>query len=407
MTIYVLTQSSADDTSLFKVVYDEQVSSSVLNNDLKTIKSWAFQWKMQFNPDPKKQAVQIIFSRKRTKPDHPQIFFNDTAVSQLPKHTHLGLTLDSELTFTFHIQKAITKAGKGIGVFRFKSKYLHRDVLDQLYKLYVRPHLDYYDIIYHKHYPDLKLDFTKKLESVQYSATLAVSGAWKGTNTDRIYEELWEPLYYRKWQRRLTHFYKLITTRSLSYLYEYVPQCREVSYNLRRNSNYENYAIRTESFSHSYFPYCVREWNQLDPQIEAQPSVSLFKKKLIELIRPNKHSIYKVVDLKGVQLLTRLRVKFSDLHEHRFRHNFFVTPVCMCNKDDETTEHYLLRCCLHRLHHVALLENVSIILKFDVSTPSERDLCLLLLYGDDNINEYSNRSLLEWTIKFIHDSGRF
>ena len=42
------------------------------------------------------------------------------------------------------------------------SKYLHRDVLDQLYKLYVRPHLDYCDIIYHKHDPDLKLDFTKK-----------------------------------------------------------------------------------------------------------------------------------------------------------------------------------------------------------------------------------------------------
>ena len=74
----------------------------------------------------------------------------------------------------------------------------------------------------------------------------------------------------------------------------------------------------------------------------------------------------------------------------------------MCNEDDETTEHYLLHWRLHRLHRVALLENVSIILKFDVSTLSERDLCLLLLYGDYNINEYSNRSLLESTIKFIH-----
>ena len=51
----------ADGTSLFKVVYDEQVSSSVLNNDLETIKLWAFQYKMQFNPDPNKQAVQMLF----------------------------------------------------------------------------------------------------------------------------------------------------------------------------------------------------------------------------------------------------------------------------------------------------------------------------------------------------------
>ena len=227
----------------------------------------------------------MIFSRKRTKPDHLLIFFNDTTVNQLPKHTHLGLTLDTQLTFALHIQEAIIKARKGIGILRFMSKYMHRDELDQLYKLYVKPHLDYCDIIYHKHDPDLKLDFTKKLELVQYSAALAVSGAWKGMNTDRIYEELgWDPLYYRRWQGRLTYFYKLITTYSPSYLYEYVLQSREVSYNLRRNSNYENYAIRTESFSHSYFPYCVREWYQLDPQIKSQPSVILFKKKLIELI---------------------------------------------------------------------------------------------------------------------------
>ena len=245
------------------------------------------------------------------------------------------------------------------------------------------------------------------LESFQYSAALTVSGTWKGTNTDRIYEELgWEPLYYHRWQRRLIHFYKLITTHSSSYLYEYVPQCREVSYNLRRNSNYENYAIRTESFSQSYFPYCVRECNQLDQKIKSQPPVSLFKKKRIELIWPNKHSVYKVVDLKGVQLFTRLHVKFSDLREHRFQHNFFVTPVCMCNEDDETTEYYLLCCRLHCLHRVALVENMSIILKFNVSTLSERDLCLLLLYGDNNINEYSNCSLLESTVKFIHDSSR-
>ena len=44
----------ADDTSLFTVVYDETVSAQVLNSDLKTIEEWAYQWKMQFNPDVNK-----------------------------------------------------------------------------------------------------------------------------------------------------------------------------------------------------------------------------------------------------------------------------------------------------------------------------------------------------------------
>ena len=51
----------ADDTSLFSVVYDESVTAEKLNKDLETISKWAHQWKMQFNPDKNKQAVQVIF----------------------------------------------------------------------------------------------------------------------------------------------------------------------------------------------------------------------------------------------------------------------------------------------------------------------------------------------------------
>ena len=60
------------------------------------------------------------------------------------------------------------------------SKYVLRDVLDQMYKLYARPHLDYGDIIYHMFDPELTLEFTKKLEAVQYSLALAVSGSGEG-----------------------------------------------------------------------------------------------------------------------------------------------------------------------------------------------------------------------------------
>ena len=126
------------------------------------------------------------------------------------QHRHLGMILDSKLTFLSHIKEAIVKARRGIGIIRFLSKYVAHDVLDQIYKLYVRPHLDYGDIIYHKYDPEFKLDFTKWLESTQYSAALAVSGAWRGANTDKIYEELgWEILYYRRWYRCLYHFYEL------------------------------------------------------------------------------------------------------------------------------------------------------------------------------------------------------
>ena len=54
----------ADDTSLFSVVKNVDSSNIDLNNDLKKISEWAFQWKMNLNPDPTKQPQELIFLAK-------------------------------------------------------------------------------------------------------------------------------------------------------------------------------------------------------------------------------------------------------------------------------------------------------------------------------------------------------
>ena len=66
----------ADDTSLFSVVHDTQTSANDLNKDLKITNNWVFQWKMNFNPDPTKQAHEVIFSRETKEIYHPPLVFN-------------------------------------------------------------------------------------------------------------------------------------------------------------------------------------------------------------------------------------------------------------------------------------------------------------------------------------------
>ena len=172
------------------------------------------------------------------------------------------MILDSKLNFHSYIREAIIKARRGIGIICSLFKYVSRDVLDQIYKLYVRPHLDYGDIIYHRYDPEFKLNFTKKLESTQYSAALAVSGTWRGTDTDKLYEELgWEILYYMRWYRRLCHSYNLRNDQRLMYLFSEIPQERTVQYSSRRLSAYEPNVKSTERFSHTYFQNCLSEWN--------------------------------------------------------------------------------------------------------------------------------------------------
>ena len=71
-----------------------------LCEDLDKIKEWAFQWKMSFNPDPSKQAQEVIFTRKVKKVVHPPIFFNNKPVQQVSLQNNLGLLLDISLMNT-------------------------------------------------------------------------------------------------------------------------------------------------------------------------------------------------------------------------------------------------------------------------------------------------------------------
>ena len=86
------------------------------------------------------------------------------------------------------------------------TSYASRGVLDQIYKFYLQPHLYYDNIIYHKYGPELKLGFTKKLQSIQYSAALAATGAWRGTNTDKDCIETFCN-YIKGEARRLYHMF--------------------------------------------------------------------------------------------------------------------------------------------------------------------------------------------------------
>ena len=140
-------------------------------------------------------------------------------------YQHLGIVLDKKLSFSAHIREAISETRKGRGMLKYLSSYLPRHTLNELYKLYVRPHLDYGDVIYHvpakicAFSQNITLsNMMEKLESVQYSAALAVTRTWRGTSREKLYMELgWESQNLRRWSRRLTLFYKFMNDLTPAY----------------------------------------------------------------------------------------------------------------------------------------------------------------------------------------------
>ena len=136
----------ADDTSLFSVVHNINSTTNDLKSDL--IKNnWAFQWKMRFNPDPNKQAQEVIFSRKINKIDHPPLYFNQNLVKSSSTHKHLGMVLDTRLDFNLHLKNVQNKVNKTIGLLCKLKNTLPRTSLITIFKSFIRPHLDYGDII--------------------------------------------------------------------------------------------------------------------------------------------------------------------------------------------------------------------------------------------------------------------
>ena len=133
----------------------------------------------------------------------------------------MSLVLDNKLTFKKHVKDKLNKAYFGVGKIKRLRDILPRDSLVTIYKSFIRPHLDYGDVIYDQPNNDL---FSDKIEQLQYKTCLAIKGAIQGTSREYLYNELrLESLSSRRWCRKLCTIYKLLSTQCPKYLFSIIP----------------------------------------------------------------------------------------------------------------------------------------------------------------------------------------
>ena len=106
--------------------------------------------------------------------------------------------------------------------------------------------------------------------------------------------------------------------------------------------------------------------------------------------------------------LTKIRVRFSDLRDHRFNHNFNCKrSCCRCGLDDESSAHFLLCCPMFADERASLLSKISDIIHADVSVLPCNHLVHILLYGSNVCNSITNKLILRETTIFVRNTGRF
>ena len=403
----------ADDTSLFETVKNRQISISNLEHDLQIVQDWGKQWRMSFNPDPTKPPVLIIFSTKR-KSIAPVLFFNGIQVKTLEEHKHLGLTFDSKLKFHSHITGCIKKSKRILGSLRLISKYLPRSALDRCYKSFVRSKLEYGDVIYHKCPFNKSLmplsdtnmtSIMRNLESIQYKASLIVTGAWHGTSRSKLYNELgWESLNNRRWFKQMCLFYKIVSNKTPTYLKIFLNDTISP-----RNDFQRPFFTRTNKYMTSFFPSCVYSWNNvLTGDHKNVQSLNRFKTGLIKLIRPARTRNFGIDSSNDLKYLTQLRLELNSLKANKFRHNFNDTNDPFCNEEDgiEDTYHFLVACKKYIAERKILFRNIFINTGLNLLLKPDSEIQKILLYGDNSLSDEDNKSLLTMTIKYICSSKR-
>ena len=94
-----------------------------------------------------------------------------------------------------------------------------------------------------------------------------------------------------------------------------------------------------ERSSNAYITNILHEWNLLEENGRNPATLTEFKRNLLSSIRPVKNPSFGVIDICGVKRLAMIRLKFSALNEHKFRHNFqCIHPMCACNTGIEDND---------------------------------------------------------------------
>ena len=151
---------------------------------------------------------------------------------------------------------------------------------------------------------------------VKYNAVLIITGAFKRTSRDKIYQELsLESLTDRRWTSQI-FFHKITLGLLPSYLKDYLIPCDNLNTYLTRSSTQERiktFPAKTKTFESSFFLHCAEAWENLSEELRNINLINTLKLNILNFVRSKENSVFEVHDINGVKLLTPLRLDFSHL----------------------------------------------------------------------------------------------
>ena len=323
----------------------------------------------------------MLFSRKLNKLAH----LNNIAIEDVESHNHLGITLSSDVTWSKHISLMLDKAWKRIGLLRSLKYHLNRHCLEKMYMSFIRPPLEYGDIIWHNCTNQQNSD----IESVQNEAARIVTGATKYCNVNSMLAELkWYSLTDRLRKHKLIALYKMNHSLSPKYLIDLLPTQQQTRYNLRTANNIPHITARTQLYH--FFQ-----------QLYVSGTISLSPSEVFHLFHPSSNLLIQICqNLNQYSASNHVGLKSytqdcSSLNFDLHRRSIADSPLCSCGSV-ETVDHILLHC--------PLLADIRLRFLSDMPCPP---ILQNLLFGNENLSTDQNKVIFSRVQDCIITSKRF
>ena len=184
----------------------------------------------------------MTISRKLNKPHQPNLIMNNTIISTVTEHKHLGLQLSDDGNWNKHIDMITKKAFSRVNILRKFKCILDRKTLEIIYITFIRPLLVYADVAWNTKIQIL----INKLENVQVEAARIVTGGTRLVSLSNLYIETgWEKLKDRRERHRTIQFYKMSNNLTPQYLSNLIPQNFGMIHD--HNTSYLTYSSSTHS----------------------------------------------------------------------------------------------------------------------------------------------------------------
>ena len=264
----------ADDTALTTVSHDSVACEQQLQVSVNATSRWLSDWRLTVNTD---KTVVMEFTR-RPIPSDLAINLNGTQLRKVKEQRHLGLILSSDLRWTEHTNRVLSKAARLLHTLRRLRNSLSRQALLFYYCLYIRPVIEYASVAW----PKLPAHLRDRLERFQRRALKIIIRKPIFQHCD--HNDLLLTLNQASLQSR-RHFqsalvgFHLANQTAPPHLQEVCYPRASVDHSLRHHNFFQLPKANSTLFQSSPLYFASHIFNILPKHIQSSTRLSEFKKK--------------------------------------------------------------------------------------------------------------------------------